>query len=834
MKELLPLFSRPSHYLGTEVGAVHKDPRQVEVHVALAFPDLYEVGMSYLGQRILYGVLNAEPWIWAERVFAPTPDVATLLQERGLPLATLESDTPLARLDALLVSLTHELCYTTVLWMLQLAGIPLRAAARREADPLIVAGGGCVFNAEPLAPFLDAMVLGDGEEAVLDLARTLQRGKTEGWSRLQLLRALASLPGFYVPAFFEPDATGRLRAVYGLDTITKRTLPSLEAAPWPVNQVVPFGRPVHDRLTVEIARGCTRGCRFCQAGMIYRPVRERQVATIAQGIEKALSAGGWEEVSFLSLSTGDFSGLNQLFAETYVRCRAEQVAIALPSLRVGSVGPELMALLASIRRTGLTLAPEAGTQRLRDVINKGITEEALLAHTRQAFALGWQAVKLYFMIGLPTETEEDLVGIVQLCQKVADTAPTRRRLQVTAAVSPFVPKAHTPFQWEAQIPPAEVERRIAFLRQLVRPHKWLRLKWHSPAMTFLEGVFSRGDRALAPVLEAALARGAVLSSWEDHLRLELWLEAFAACGIDPEGYLAARHLEAPLPWEHLSPGVTREFLLRERKRALAGKTTEDCRFGACRACGVCPGEGKLAPVLQPDLGTTAVEVPSVEKVDLTVRAARYRVIYQVLKPAHYLSQLELQRVFERALRRARVPLTMSSGFHPIPVLSFARALPVGVGSLCEWLEITTRVVLDPKELTWALHEQLPQGLAVEEVLPLPLMGKRPEAVEEDFAVTCATAAVCQRWRARMQTILAEASFVVEKPSKTGSRLVDVRALLRGFQPTEQGGIVTFSWEQGYANPLWVLQKVDADFDLVEMEVVKVARRLAVDRATFET
>ncbi|MBC7355391.1 MAG: TIGR03960 family B12-binding radical SAM protein [Desulfomicrobiaceae bacterium] len=831
MKELLPLFSRPSHYLGTEIGAVHKEAAAVRVHVALAFPDLYEVGMSYLGQRILYGVLNAQPWIWAERVFAPSPDVGELLRSRQVPLATLESDTPLGRLDAVLVSLTHELCYTTVLWMLELAGIALRAADRGQADPLVVAGGGCVFNAEPLAPFVDVMVLGDGEEAVLDLARAVDQAKAAGWSRQELLAHLSEIPGFYVPAFFTPDAGGRMQ---GPAVVRKRAVPHLDATPFPTQQIVPFGKPVHDRLTVEIARGCTRGCRFCQAGMIYRPVRERAVSTVTRLIKDGLAATGSEEVSFLSLSTGDFTGLTRLFAETYSRCRAEQVSIALPSLRVGSVPPELMALLASIRRTGLTLAPEAGTQRLRDVINKGITEEALLRHTSQAFALGWQQVKLYFMIGLPTETDEDLLGIIELCRKVAETAPSRKRLQVTAAVSPFVPKAHTPFQWEAQISRAEVERRIAFLRQAARPYKFVRLKWHSPAMTFLEGVFSRGDRALAPVIEAALARGAVLSSWEDHLQLDRWMEAFAACGVDPEAYLAARDPHAPLPWDHLSSGVTREFLLRERARALAGKTTPDCRFGACRACGVCPGEDEaLAPRLQPETEAEAEAVaPAVEQVDLTAREARFRIVYSVLGPAVYLSQLELQRLFERAFRRARIPLAFSAGFHPAPLMSFSRALPVGVGSLCEGMEIFTREWVSPQAMATLVSAELPTGMRVVEVTPLPLTGKMAEAVEEDFEVTCVDPTA--RWRLADQwaAFQAASSWVVEKPSKRGSRSVDVRAMVQAVREVENGWVVTFSWEtEGYASPLWVLRAVDPDFDLAQVRVVKVARRMEAGRAT---
>jgi radical SAM-linked protein len=818
MKELVSLFSRPSYYLGTEVGSVHKDPSQVQVHLALAFPDLYEVGMSYLGQRILYGILNDLPQVWAERVFAPSVDVGAILRQRGVPLATLESDTPLGEVDAILVSLTHELGYTTMLWMLDLAGIPLRAGNRKEDDPLVVAGGGCVLSAEPVAPFVDLMVLGDGEEVVVELAQLLGQAKAEGWTRRQTLDQLGKIPGVYLPNS-------------AVRPIAKRTIPHLDPAPFPTRQVVPFGKPVHDRLTVEIARGCTRGCRFCQAGMIYRPVRERRVDTVAQIIAEGLQHTGFEEVSFLSLSIGDFSGLPALFAETYGRCRAEQVSIALPSLRVGSVPAELMALLASIRRTGLTLAPEAGTQRLRDVINKGITEEALLEHTAQAFALGWQAVKLYFMIGLPTETDEDLLGIVDLCRKVAATAPTPRRVQVTAAVSSFVPKAHTPFQWEAQISLAEVERRLAVLRQAVRPFKFLRLKWHSPAMTFLEGVFSRGDRALAPVLEEALARGAIFSSWEDHLQLDRWLEAFAACGVDPERYLAARDLDAPLPWDHLSSGVQREFLLRERERALAGQTTPDCRSGLCRACGVCTEETGLSPVLQPPLPPPPVVLPQ-EDSRLIQRAARFRIVYAIEGFAVYLSQLELQRVFERALRRARIPLSFSAGFHPGPLLSFARALPVGVGSTGEWLEVVTREHLGASQLAQALAPELPQGLRLVDVVELPLTGKISEAEEDDFWVCIKDPADARRFARCVEEFWAAPTWPREKSSKRGVRMVDVRACVQRIRPQDDGWIVTFSWRDGYVSPLWVLQTIDPQAHGPGLEVVRLARQAVPPRPCF--
>ncbi|TVQ96912.1 MAG: TIGR03960 family B12-binding radical SAM protein, partial [Desulfovibrionales bacterium] len=546
MRNLLPLLPRPSQYLGTEPNAVHKDPAQVRIRIALAFPDLYEVGMSYLGGRILYHAVNSRPNFWAERVFAPPQEVAKMLREAQIPLCTLESATPLRDMDALAFSLTHELCYTNILYMLDLADIPFRADNRDQRHPLIIGGGGVVFNAEPVAPFFDLLVAGDGEEALPEILTLLDTFTTAGRSRADFLHAARKITGCYVPSLFQPcqaeiasdfraPETGRanlapVRPV--LDDYTqveKRILPDLNATAFPTEQIVPFGPVVHDRLSIEIARGCTRGCRFCQAGMIYRPVRERRLETLGQILENALDRTGFDELSFLSLSTGDFSCLDGLFQRSISRCRERQVSVSLPSLRVGSVSGEVLDMIAGIRRTGITLAPEAGSQRLRDVINKNITEEALLDHTRELFARGWSSVKLYFMIGLPTETDEDLRAIVDLCLKVVATAGERaKRLQVTASISPFVPKPQTPFQWEEQISLEETRFRLNRLKDLFRPHKRLVMRWHMPEMSFLEGIFSRGDRTLAPVVERAYAHGAVFSSWADALNLDTWLEAMHA------------------------------------------------------------------------------------------------------------------------------------------------------------------------------------------------------------------------------------------------------------------------------------------------------------------
>jgi radical SAM family uncharacterized protein/radical SAM-linked protein len=839
MKELLPILPRPSRYLGSEWGAVFKDPSTVTVRCALAFPDMYEVGMSYLGQKILAQALNAQPNFWAERVFTPDEEAGTILCEHGVPLATLESDTPLADMDVIGFSLTHELCYTNILYMLDLAGIPFRSADREAMLPLIVAGGGAAFNAEPVAPFFDAMVIGDGEEAMVQLLAAVERAKAEGMDKRALLHSLTEIPGLYVPSLFEDKGPGvpLVPLVEGYESVEKAVVDDLNRAPFPTGQVIPFGA-IHDRLTMEIARGCTRGCRFCQAGMIYRPVRERSLDGLDEILTTGLAETGYEETSMLSLSTGDFSGLDSLFTRSFDKCAAEQISISLPSLRVGSLSAPIMERISSIRRTGATIAPEAGSQRLRDVINKGVDEAGLIEHVRLLFENGWQGVKLYFMIGLPTETDEDLDAILDLCLKVRDAAGRHiKRLQVTAAVSPFVPKPHTPFQWEAQIPLEEIFRRIDHLRSIFRPHKRISIKYHEPEMTSLEGVFSRGDRRLAEVVERAYAKGALFSSWKDHLRLAPYREAMDEAGLDWDEYTGPRDPEGPLPWDHLSSGLTKRFLLKERERALDGKITNDCRYGACRNCGVCQFDGRISTLagqaeskdIRPKLvfhqrDQEGEQPPyTVEKPDLTGKAAHYRVWYEKTGPAAFLSQLELQSVFERAFRRARLPMAFSAGFHPMPRLSFGKALPVGVESRCEWINVFLREDFGPDEVIERLGRNMPKGLAPFKAQRLSMGRKQPQAVEEVYVLRLVRDN--ERRREQWQTFLASEHHFIEKKTKKGKlRQVDLRPMVRETAETEQGLTLVLDWREQYMSPLALCAEVMEGATLLDFSLTKTEQR----------
>ena len=840
MRELLPLLQRPSHYLGCEPGSVRKDPATVRCHAGLAFPDLYEVGMSYTGQALLYHVVNRIPHLWAERVFAPAKEAGALLKERGAPLCTLESDTPLAQLDALGFHITHELCYTNVLYMLDLAGIPLRTEERLHTPlgtwPLIMAGGGCAFNAEPIAPFIDIMVLGDGEEILPEILEAISQAKGRGLTLEAFLTELKDIPGVYVPSFFHVDESGPTPRFPEYPRVEKRLAATLDHLPYPATPPQPFGA-VHNRYTIEIARGCTRGCRFCHAGMVYRPVRERGLGRLDEILRQGLSRSGYGELSFLSLSTGDFSALSGLFSQSIARCRAEQVSVSLPSLRVGSVGPEIMEQIASIRRTGATLAPEAGSQRLRDVINKGITEEELLRHATMLFNNGWRGMKLYFMIGLPTETQEDLQAIFDLCRKVAEAARLagigKGRLQITGAISPFVPKPHTPFQWERQISLEEIRERVDFLRALFRSDKRLKLRWHIPEMSWLEGIFSRAGRELAPVVERAWQKGALFSSWNDHLDIQVWRETLEECGFDQEAQArltGERDLDAPLPWDHLNCGVDKRFLLTELRRARREALTPDCRFNTCRNCGVCNFNGRhsnltkqaaqreIAPVcnlsmrdqadtepLERTNTGAAPEHPSVEQRNLHHKAVHLRLWYSKLGVAAYLSQLELQDIFERALRRGHLSLSFSQGYHPLPLLSFSRALPVGVYSHSEYVNMFLREPCTGEELCERLQPGLPQGIDCVGADTLPLQGKQAQACAEEFLLTWKDldSKQCFRfWR----EFAAKDSFVWERETKKGLRSNDIRSMFSTIEEVREteygdGMKLVLNWSERYLNPL---------------------------------
>jgi radical SAM family uncharacterized protein/radical SAM-linked protein len=865
---ILPLVEQPARYVGGERGTVVKDPAQARLRFALAFPEVYEIAQSHLGLQILYDLLNARPDIQAERAYAPWIDMEALLRQHKLPLASLETCSPLSEFDIIGFSLQYELTYTNILMMLDLGGIPLLSCDRNSTHPLVIAGGPCAFHPEPIADFIDAFLLGDGEEAIFDICDAYLAWNRK--SRAELLRMLSHIPGVYVPAFFTPEYTseGTLSGIRPSDSavpvVYKRVVRDLNSIPPIKRQVVPNVSIVHDRIAAEVMRGCVRGCRFCQAGYIYRPLRERDPRALQQQIEKLVEQSGYEEVSLLSLSTGDYSCVNPLLREIMNRFAGLKVSVSLPSTRVDALSPHILEEIRRVRKTGFTLAPEAGSQRLRDVIQKEYKEEELIEAAHTLFDLGWKSVKLYFMLGLPGETEEDLLGIVDLSRKVS--AAGKHKCQVTASVSTFVPKPHTPFQWTAQVNVEETEARQELLRKELRRYG-IQFKWHDPRLSFLEGVFARGDRRLAAPLLTAYQSGCRFDGWTDQFRLDSWQQAFASHGIDPNFYLRRRLLNEPLPWDHLDSGVTKKWLQRDLAKAFAGTLTPDCSVERCSYCGACDFKtvrnvtyhlngakgadhrgtqvNDWAKTILPEHdtwgtrqwqmiqekrrrenetekqrnGETQRKVPdspiprfpdsfspqfptldprppvsgnaedwltgdpntvAATRAEKKPAVARVRLTYSKLDEARFLGAREVATLFARAARRARLPVAYSQGFHPLPRLSFGPALPMGVESDEEFLDIELSEPLTATEVGWRLGSQLPRRFAVRHAVMLDLREPSIDASIRAFRYEVALASLPGDKQAlafvetRLSTFHSAAAFPMRKHTRGGEKIIDAK------------------------------------------------------------
>ncbi len=716
IQDILPLVEAPSRYLGSEINAVQKDHRKVKLKMALAFPDLYEIGSSHFGLQILYHILNQHTDILAERVFTPGTDMEGILRKRGLPLQSLESGRPLRQFDILGFSLLYELNYTNVLTMLDLAQIPFKSKERDLRHPLVIAGGPCTCNPEPVAAFFDAIVVGDGEEVLLQMAEAWIDWHQHGdRSREALLTHWSQLTGVYVPALY--DQAGERGGYPGISPLDDAPIPiqravlgDLDRADFPTSPIIPFSRPVHDRLRLELARGCTRGCRFCQAGMIYRPVRERHPATVMQQCEQSLANTGYDDISLLSLSTGDYRCIAPLMEQMIHRYACDNVALSLPSLRAGTLTPELMAHIKAVRKTGFTIAPEAGSQRLRDVINKNISAQDIRQTVQDAFGLGWNLIKLYFMVGLPTEAQADLDELVALARELSQIKTSgRKKSTINVSVATMIPKPHTPFQWASQIRIAEGWEKINWLRGALRSPR-IRLKWQNPEVSYIEGLMARGGRPMADLILNAYRKGCRLDGWSDHFRFDLWQQSIEEVGLDADAIVyGERAPDEVFPWDHIDMRVKRSYLWDEWQRALRGNITEDCRNGACQDCGVC------------DFTTIKPRIHSGQRFRSAAGTGRkqpagdfqrLKVSFSKTGKGRFWGHLEMVNIFVRALRRAGVGLKFSSGFHPKPKLVFGDALPIGMESLVETMVLSIEGDMAPQELVSRLDAELPEGLRI--------------------------------------------------------------------------------------------------------------------------
>jgi len=725
---VLPKVAKPGRYLGNEHNIITKDWDKIRASIALAFPDVYDTAMPYNGFQILYHILNREADIAAERVYAPWPDMEGLMREHGLPMHSLETKHHLRDFDIVGFSLPYDLLYTNILTMLDLSDIPIWTKDRNEEDSFVIAGGTNAYNPEPVADFFDLVVIGDAEELVVELVRRIGEGRRAKRSRREILEDLASMPeGVYVPAFydFETDTSGKLTAITknfdkAPDRVKSAKIPILEASNYPTKPIVPIVETAQDRFALEVMRGCTQGCRFCHAGMVYRPIRERKPEELIETAKTTLANTGQKNMSLLSLSTSDYTGLSEVVEGMKPYLRENRVSVSFPSMRLDTFTKEIASIASEERKSGLTFAPEAGTWRMRRVINKVISDEDLYSSVQIALDGGWKTLKFYFMLGLPTETQADLQGILDLINDVRKMSNPYGRIKINVTLSTFIPKPGTPFQWEAQDSKEVIREKVDFLMENLK-HKNVKASYRDPKYSEIEGVLSRGDRKVAAAIYEAWREGARFDSWGDYFRYDRWMNAFQTAGINYQNYLDARDDQDILPWDIVDNGILKKFLRREKRNAYQEATVIDCRDG-CLACGVCDFDELFMRVvkdgtagestIKPESYVAPEREPLPELLNTTpVHTARLR--YSKAGMASYLGHLDVQNSFMRAISLAGLPVVFSQGFNSRPKISSGPALPLGYTSEAEYMDILLFRQVD--SIVEGLNKYLPAGVTVLEV-----------------------------------------------------------------------------------------------------------------------
>jgi radical SAM family uncharacterized protein/radical SAM-linked protein len=814
LQQILPKVERPAQYAGGEYQMIAADWQAAGAKMCFAFPDTYEIGMSHLGLRLIYEAINNHSPHLCERCFMPQDDMAAALKRHDLPLFSLESRHALADFDVVGFTLQYELSYTNVLAMLELAAIPLLACQRDDLQPLVIAGGPCAFNPEPLADFLDLVVLGEGEEVTIELLDLLYAAKREGCGRAEMLRRASRIEGVYVPALYQPsyDAEGHfagLTAAAGAPPqIKKRIIRDLDAAPFPTQPLLPAIKPVHDRIMLELMRGCTHGCRFCQAGMIYRPLREKSAELLLQQAADQVAASGYDEIALLSLSSADYSDIIPLMEDLLAAHSGCGVSLSLPSLRVDALSVGLASRTQEVRKSGITLAPEAGSQRLRDIINKGVGEEDILSAAAAAFSQGYTSLKLYFMLGLPFETDEDILAIASLCRRILQLAKqhkpadVRKPVKISLGVASFVPKPHTPFQWLGQDAVSELRRKQQLLREALRPLRPVSLHYHDAEQSMLEAAFARGDRRLSAVLLTARQRGCHLDGWSEHFDLAAWREAFSAAGLSAADYAERQFADdEPLPWQHLDAGIAEEWLRRELELAAIGQLTPDCRNGECSTCGICSTGGVCGGEWQCHYAVKRpliVQTKPRELPGLAGEPQRWRCRLAVMDEFAWLSHLDLLGALEKSLRRSGLPVAYSQGFNPHILISWGPAHPVGLASDSEYVDLT--FAGGPGE-GWQekLRLALPPGLS--------LLTARQIALSEPALMAAINQASYELHYSHpdsgaldqgIAALLAAESMPLPRRGAHGSKTVDIRPAIVSLRREGEKVLYQVSWDKSTA------------------------------------